>query len=83
MSLLTPDERRAYDQLVSDLATWIIDRTNGEPAAALMAVTEIAAEMIKSAHNPETCREHFIEGLDRFLKMPNRNIEHYDLSRRQ
>jgi hypothetical protein len=80
---MTPAERRAHDRLVSDLSTWIIDRTNGEPAAGLIALTEIAAEMIKSAHNPQTCRDHFIDGLDRFLKMPNRYIEHYDTSRRQ
>lgn len=65
-----------HDYVTGFIAKAIMKGTDGDPAAALVMIAEIAAEICKLADQPTVTREHFVVALDRFLTVPtNRFLE--------
>jgi hypothetical protein len=64
-----------HQHLARDLARWLTERTGGNPVPALVALTEIAAELIKLSPDRASTHRNVISGIDDFLKFKNKFLE--------
>lgn len=68
-----PPRARKIQNLASQLAQFVIINAQGDPAIALSAICEVAAELMKCGGPTAVLplKASFLQHLDRFLKIPN------------